>query len=156
METKDYTSRFIRMLSAPVQNKLGYVDASRTGCTARLAVETGLHDSLRIKIAIVLIGDDLKPPPRTHIFRLKDIVDRTDGVALGASGAGFRQSHIVDMVREGPVADLDAGIEHPGGIEALLHPHKQVVQLRAEHRLHVFRSHPAIPMLPTDRTAKAT
>ena len=59
------------------------------------------------------------------------------------------------MVREGPIADLDAGIEHPGRIETLLHLYEQVIQLRTEHRLHIFGSHPAIPMLPADRAAEA-
>src|SRR5712692_11340745 len=156
METKDDTCHLVRVLSASVQNELGYIDSGRTGCTTGLTVETGLYNSLRIEIAIVLIGDDLEPPPRTHVFRLKHIVDRTDGVTLGAGCTGFRQSHIVDMVREGPVADLDTGVEHPGGIKALLHTHKQIVQLRAEHRPHVFGTHPAIPVLPTDRAAEAT
>jgi len=51
------------MLGAPVQNELGHIDSSRTGRTAGLTVETGLHDSLRIEIAIVLIGNELEPPP---------------------------------------------------------------------------------------------
>jgi len=59
------------------------------------------------------------------------------------------------MVREGPIADLDPWVEHPGRIEAPLHPHKQIVKLRAEHRLHIFGAHPAVPMLPTDRAAEA-
>ena len=60
------------------------------------------------------------------------------------------------MVCEGPVADLDTGIEHPGRIEALLYAHKQVIQLRAEHGFHIFGADPAIPMLPTDRTTETT
>ena len=155
METKDDTSRFVRMLSAPIQDELGYVDSSRTSCTTGFTVEAGLHDSLRVEIAIILVGDDFEPATRTHVFRLKHIVDWADGVALGASGAGFRQSRIVDMVREGSVADLNAGIEHSRRIEALLHPHKQIVQLRAEHRLYVFGAHPAIPVLSTDRATEA-
>src|SRR4029078_13219073 len=62
---------------------------------------------------------------------------------------------MIDMVCEGPVAYLDAGVEHSGGIKALLHSYKQIVQLLAEHRLHIFCTHPAIPMLPTDGTAEA-
>ena len=155
MESKDDTRHLIRMLGAPIQNQLGDIDAGRTGGTAGLAIEAGLHHSLRIQIAVVLIGDDLEPAARTHVFRLKHIVDRADGVALGAGRAGFGQSLIVDMLREGPVADLDAGVEHPGRIEALLHLHEQVVELRAEHRLHIFGAHAAIPMLPTDRAAEA-
>ena len=89
METKDDTCHFIRMLCAPIQNELGHIDAGRTGGTAGFTIETGLHDSLRIEIAIILIGDDLEPTPRTHVFRLKDIVDRADGVALGACRAGL-------------------------------------------------------------------
>src|SRR6267143_81446 len=156
METKNDTSHLVRVLSAPVQNELRHIDPNRASGTTGLTVETGLYDSLRIEIAIVRVGDDLEPPARAHVFRLKHIVDRTDGVTLGAGRAGFRQSHIVDMIRERPVADLDAGVEYSGGIEALLHPHKQVVQLWAEHRLHIFGAHPAISMLPADRAAEAT
>ena len=90
METKDDTGHLIWIFGATVQDELGYIDAGRTGRTAGLTIETGFHDSLRIEITIILIGDDLKPPPRTHIFRLKHIVDRTDGVALGAGRTGFR------------------------------------------------------------------
>ena len=89
METKDDTSHFIRMLGAPIQNELRHIDAGRTGGTARFTIETGLNDSLRIEIAIVLIRDDLEPATRTHVFRLKHIVDRTDGVTLGAGRTGF-------------------------------------------------------------------
>src|SRR5580765_7093160 len=156
METKDDTSGLVRMLGAPIQNELRHIDSGWTGRTTGLTVETGLHHSLRIEIAILLIGDDLEPSPRTHVFRLKDIIDRADSVTLGAGRTGFGQSHIVDMVREGPVADLDTGVEHPGGIKALLHAHKQIVQLWAEHCPHVFGAYPTIPVLPTDRTTEAT
>src|SRR5262245_20775143 len=60
------------------------------------------------------------------------------------------------MIRKGPVADLNAWIKHSGRIEALLYPHKQAIQLRAKHRLHIFCAHPAIPMLSTNRTVDAT
>ena len=89
METKDDTSHLIGVLGAPVQNELGHIDSGRTGRAAGLTVETGFHHSLRIEIAIVLIRNDLKPASRTHIFRLKHIVDRADGVALGAGCARF-------------------------------------------------------------------
>src|SRR4029077_4596855 len=102
METKDDTGHLVRMLSAPVQNELGYIDSGRTGCTTGLTVETGLYDFLRIRLAKVLIGYDFEPSPRTHVFRLEHIVHRTDGVTLGAGRTGFRQSHIVDMVSERP------------------------------------------------------
>ena len=89
METKYDTCHLIWMLGATVQNELGHIDSSRTGGATGLAIETGLDDSLRIEIAIVLIGDDLKPAPRTHVFRLKYIVDRTNGITLSAGRAGF-------------------------------------------------------------------
>ncbi len=89
METKDKPCHLIRMLCTPIQNELGDIDTSRTSGTARLTIETGLHHSLRIEIAVVRIGDDLEPPTRTHVFRLEYIVDRADGVALGAGCAGF-------------------------------------------------------------------
>jgi hypothetical protein len=57
------------VLSAPVQNELGYIDSGRTGCTTGLTVETGLTIT-SIEIAIVLIGDDLEPS-RELMFRLK-------------------------------------------------------------------------------------
>ena len=89
METKDKAGHLIWMLCAPIQNELRDIDTSRTGGTTGLAIETGLHHSLRIEIAVVLIGDDLEPATRTHVFRLEYIVDRADGVALGAGCAGF-------------------------------------------------------------------
>ena len=89
METKDDTGHLVWMLGAPIQNELRHIDSGRTGRTAGLTIETGLHDSLRIQIAIVLIGYDLEPAPRTHVFRLKHIINRTDGVTLGAGRAGF-------------------------------------------------------------------
>ena len=89
METKDDASHLVRMFDAPVQNELRHIDSSRAGRAAGLTVETSLHDSLRIEIAIVFIGDDLEPAPRTHVFRLKHVVDWADGVALGAGCAGF-------------------------------------------------------------------
>ena len=113
METKDDTGHLIRMLGASVQNELRYIDSGWTGRTTGLTVETGLHHSFRIEIAILLICDDLEPPTRTHVLRLKHIIDRADGVTLGTGRTGFRQSHIVDMVREGPIADLNTGVEHP-------------------------------------------
>ena len=89
METKDDTGHLVRMLGAPIQNELRHIDSGRTGRTAGLAVEAGLHNSLRIQIAVVLIRDDLEPTTRTHIFRLKHVVDRADGITLGAGRAGF-------------------------------------------------------------------
>ena len=89
METKDDTGHLVWVLGAPIQNELGYIDSGRTGRTAGLTIETCFHDSLRIEIAIVLIRDDLEPATRTHVFRLKHIVDRTDGVALGTGRTGL-------------------------------------------------------------------
>src|SRR5512134_1161502 len=103
---------WIWMLGAPIKNELRDIDAGRAGGTAGFAIETGLHHSLRIEIAVVLIGDNLEPATRTHVFRLKHIVNQTHGVTLRAGRAGLRQSFIVDMLREGPVADLDAGVQH--------------------------------------------
>ena len=48
-------------------------------------------------------------PRRAHIFRLKHIVDRADGIALGTGRAGLGQPLVVDMVGERRVADLNAG-----------------------------------------------
>ena len=89
METKDGSSHFVWILGAPVQDELRYIDTCRTGCAARLTVQTGLHDSLGIQIAIILIRDDFEPAPRTHVFRPKYIVDRADSVALGAGRTGL-------------------------------------------------------------------
>ena len=89
METKDESGHLIRMFCAPIQDELRHIDSSRTGCATGFTIETGLYHSLRIEIAVVLIGDDLEPPPRTHVFRLKHVVDRADGVALGAGCTGF-------------------------------------------------------------------
>ena len=89
METKDDACHLVRMLGAPVQNELGHIDSGRAGRAAGLTVETSLHDSFRIEIAIVLIGHDLEPTPRTHVFRLKYVVDWADGVTLGTGCAGF-------------------------------------------------------------------
>ena len=89
METKDESGHLIWMLCTPIQNELRHIDSSRTGGTTGLAIEAGLHHSLRIEIAVVLIRDDLEPASRTHVFRLEHIVDRADGVALGAGCAGF-------------------------------------------------------------------
>ena len=89
MKTKDDTCHLIGMLCTPIQDELGDIDTSRAGDTTGLTIETGLHHSLRIEIAVVLIGDDLEPPTRTHVFRLEHIVDRADSVALGAGCAGF-------------------------------------------------------------------
>jgi len=62
MKTKDNTCNFVRMLGAPIQNELGHIDPGRAGGATGLTIETGLYNSLRIEIAIVLIGDDLEPP----------------------------------------------------------------------------------------------
>ena len=89
METKDDAGHLVWILGTPVQNELRHIDAGRTGCAARLTVQTGLYHSLRIEIAIVLIRDNFEPATRTHVFRLKHIVDRTDGITLGACRTGF-------------------------------------------------------------------
>src|SRR5205085_2297463 len=59
------------------------------------------------------------------------------------------------MIGERTTTDLNTRIEHPGRIEALLHPDKQIVQLRAEHRLDIFSAYPAITMFSANRTAEA-
>ena len=89
MKTKDNACHLVWILGAPIKNELGHIDAGRASSTTGLTIETGFHHSLRIEIAIVLIRDDLKPTPRTHVFRLKHVVDRADGVTLRASRAGF-------------------------------------------------------------------
>ena len=62
METKDESCHLIRMFCTPIQDELGDIDTSWTGGTTGLAIEASLHHSLRIEIAVVLIGDDLEPP----------------------------------------------------------------------------------------------
>ena len=62
METRDDACHLIWMLCTPIQDELGDIDTSRTGGATGLAIETGLYHSLRIEIAVVLIGDDLEPP----------------------------------------------------------------------------------------------
>src|SRR5688572_27342855 len=59
------------------------------------------------------------------------------------------------MIGEGTTTDFNTRIEHPRRVEALFHPHKQIVQLRAEHRLDIFSAHPAISMLSANRTTEA-
>ncbi len=58
------------------------------------------------------------------------------------------------MVGEGPVADLDPGIQDAGRVETPLHPDEQFIQLGPEHLPDIFGPHPTIAVLPANRSVE--